>query len=375
MGLFNPAQPYYRQNVIFLAKIMKKKYLYILLVIVVVAGLSYWFTRQGRPAEVISAPSGGGNRMTVNAQIVRPETFSNTINLSGTLEPDEQVQIRSEISGVVRELAFREGAQVQKGQLLIRMDDSELQAQLIQAQSREKLTEDNEKRAKLLLEREAISTQEYDVAYADFESAKAQTALIQAQLAKTRVLAPFSGRIGLRSVSVGEYLTPTVVVANLMSVDRIKILFSIPEKYSGQVRAGHPIRFTSSNLDREYEGEVFAIEPGVDETTRTIQIRAIANNPGGELVPGAFARIVLPLDRLEDAILIPTYAVIPVQNGKQVFVYKNGTAVAVPVETESRTTNDVLVTDGLVPGDTLITSGIMTIRDGMTLNVQLKESE
>lgn len=375
MGLFNPAQPYYGQNVIFLAKIMKKKYLYILLVIVVVAGLSYWFTRQGRPAEVISAPSGGGNRMTVNAQIVRPETFSNTINLSGTLEPDEQVQIRSEISGVVRELAFREGAQVQKGQLLIRMDDSELQAQLIQAQSREKLTEDNEKRAKLLLEREAISTQEYDVAYADFESAKAQTALIQAQLAKTRVLAPFSGRIGLRSVSVGEYLTPTVVVANLMSVDRIKILFSIPEKYSGQVRAGHPIRFTSSNLDREYEGEVFAIEPGVDETTRTIQIRAIANNPGGELVPGAFARIVLPLDRLEDAILIPTYAVIPVQNGKQVFVYKNGTAVAVPVETESRTTNDVLVTDGLVPGDTLITSGIMTIRDGMTLNVQLKESE
>lgn len=354
---------------------MKKKYLYILLVIVAVAGLSYWFTRQDSPGDVISAPSGGGNRMTVNAQIVRPQTFSNTINLSGTLEPDEQVQIRSEISGVVRELAFREGAPVQKGQLLIRMDDSELQAQLIQAQSREKLTEDNEKRAKLLLEREAISTQEYDVAYADFESAKAQTALIKAQLAKTRVLAPFSGRIGLRSVSVGEYLTPTVVVANLMSVDRIKILFSIPEKYSGQVLPGHPLRFTSSNLDREYEGEVFAIEPGVDETTRTIQMRAIANNPGGELVPGAFARIVLPLDRLEDAILIPTYSVIPVQNGKQVYVYRNGKAVAVPVETESRTTNDVLVTEGLVPGDTLITSGIMTIRDGMALHVQIKESE
>lgn len=354
---------------------MKKKYLYILIVVAVVAGLSYWLTRQDRPAEVVRAPSGGGNRMTVNAQIIVPETFSNTINLSGTLEPNEQVQIRSEISGVVRELAFREGAHVEKGQLLIRMDDSELQAQLIQAQSREKLTEDNEKRAKLLLEREAISTQEYDVAYADYESAKAQTALIKAQLAKTRVFAPFSGRIGLRSVSVGEYLTPTVVVANLMSVDRIKILFSVPEKYSGQIQPGHPIRFTSSNLDREYEGEVYAIEPGIDEATRTIQIRAIANNPSGTLVPGAFAHIVMPLDRLEDAILIPTYAVVPVQNGRLVYVYKNGTAVAVPVETESRTSSDVLVTQGLAPGDTLITSGIMTIRDGMALNVQIKDSE
>lgn len=351
---------------------MKRKHLYIVIVIVVVAGLSYWLTRPNRPdPEVIRAPTGGGSQLTVNAEIVQAQNFSNEINLSGTLEPDEQVQIRSEISGVIRELAFREGAYVEKGQLLIRMDDSELQAQLIQAQSREKLTEDNEKRATLLLEREAISTQEYDVSYADYESAKAQTALIRAQLAKTRVLAPFSGRIGLRSVSVGEYLTPTVVVANLMNVNRVKILFSIPEKYSGQVQPGHPIRFTSSNLTRDYEGEVYAIEPGVDETTRTIQIRAIANNPNGELVPGSFARIVLPLEQFENSLLIPTYAVIPVQNGKQVFIYRDGRSVAVPVETESRTTTDVLVTEGLSPGDTLITSGIMTIRDGMSLQVRI----
>lgn len=353
---------------------MKKKYLYILLVVVVVAGLSYWLTREGTSSnDPEPAAASGPSRVTVNAQIVQPQTFSNIINVSGSVEPDEHVQIRSEISGIARELAFQEGGYVQKGQLLIRIDDSELQAQLIQAQTREKLNEDNEKRAKLLLEREAISSMEYDVAYADYESAKAQTALISAQLAKTRVLAPFSGTIGLRSISEGEYLTPTTVVANLMSVGRVKLLFSVPEKYSGMIRPGQVIQFRASNMDQEYEGRVYAIEPGVDETTRTIQIRAIADNSGGRLVPGSFARIVVPLDEIESALMIPTYAVIPIQDGKQVFVYRDGKSVAVPVETESRTTSDVLVTDGLMPGDTLITSGLMSIRDGMQLNVRIVE--
>lgn len=353
---------------------MKRKNLFIIVAIVGVAGLSYWLTRESRsgdPETASSAPR--SSQMTVNAQVIRPETFSNMIHLSGTIEPDEQVQIRSEISGIVRELAFQEGAHVQKDQLLIRIDDSELQALLVQAQSRERLNKDNENRARLLLEREAISSQEYDVAYADYESAKAQTALIEAQLAKTRVLAPFSGKIGLRAISEGEYLTPTTVVANLMSVGRVKLLFSVPEKYSGQIKVGHPIRFTASNVEREYEGTVYAIEPGIDEATRTMQIRAVADNPEGNLVPGSFAHIVLPLEQVEGAILVPTYAVIPVQNGKQVFVYRDGKSMAVSVETESRTTTDLLVTAGLSPGDTLITSGIMSIRDGMPVNVRIIE--
>jgi len=352
---------------------MKRKYIYILLSLVVVAGVSYWVTRDKKSDNPAAEMPRGGGQLTVDVMIVEPQTFSNTIMVSGTIEADEQVQIRSEISGVVRELAFQEGANVAKGQLLIRMDDSELQALLIQAQTREKLNGDNERRAKLLLEREAISSQEYDVALADYESAKAQTALIKAQLAKTRVLAPFSGKIGLRSVSEGEYLTPTTVVANLMSVGRVKLLFAIPEKYSGQIRPGHPLTFTSSNFDFEQEATVYAVEPGVDEDTRTIRIRAIADNKDGRLVPGAFARVTLPLERIEDAILIPTYAIVPIQDGKQVYLYKNGRSVTVPVQTESRTTYDVLVTEGLQKGDTLITSGIMSIRDGMPVGVRIVE--
>jgi membrane fusion protein (multidrug efflux system) len=356
--------------------IMNRKAAFILLAIAVIAALSYWLTRPSKTdgsskqgARPASRPS-----QVLNAQIIRTQVFSNTLNLSGTIEPDEQVQLRSELSGVVRELAFQEGSRVRKGQLLFRIDDAELQAQLTQAKTKERLDEENERRAKLLLEKEAISIQEYEVARADYESSKAQSALIQAQLAKTRIYAPFDGTIGLRSVSVGEYLTPSIIVANLMSTSKVKVSFSIPEKYSGMVRPGHLIRIRPSTSTDSYEAKVYAIEPGVEEATRTMRIRAIANNSKGTLVPGSFTRVELPLSESEEAILIPTYAVIPVQDGKQVFLYKGGKATTVPVETENRTANDVLVTSGLQAGDTLITSGLLNIRSGMAVEVRLVDS-
>lgn len=311
--------------------------------------------------------------MEVNAIVVAPRSFSNTITLSGSIEPNEQVQIRSEVSGIVRELTFREGTAVQKGQVLLRIDDSELQARLIQAQSSEQLAEDNEKRARLLLEKEAISQQEYDVAHADYESAKAQTELIQAQIAKTTVRAPFSGKIGLRSISEGEYLTPSTVVANLLSINPVKVLFSVPEKYSAQVKVGQGLTFSVSGSEAKYHAEIYAIEPGVDAATRTISIRALADNREERLFPGAFARIELPLDHIENAVLIPTEAVIPVQNGKQVFLLREGKAVATQVEAENRTRTDVLITDGVVIGDTVLTSGIMSLADGMAVTVTVNE--
>src|SRR5690606_35680620 len=292
-----------------------------------------------------------------------------------SIEPNEQVQIRCEVSGIVRELSFSEGGMVQKGQVLLRIDDSELQAQLIQAQSSEKLAEDNENRARLLLEKEVISQQEYDVAHADYESAKAQTVLIRAQIAKTAVEAPFSGKIGLRSISEGEYLTPATVVANLLSINPVKILFSVPEKYSGQIQEGQGLTFGVSGSDRTYYAEIYAIEPGVDAATRTISIRAIADNPGEQLFPGSFARIELPLNRMENAVLVPTEAVIPVQNGKQVFLLKDGKATATPVDAENRTRTDVLITDGVGIGDTVLTSGIMSLADGMAVTVQVGGSD
>ena len=352
---------------------MKKKYLYIAVAVVAIAFVSYRLTRSDKVRVAAPTAGQGSGPMEVNAIVVEPREFSNVITLSGSIEPNEQVQIRSEVSGVVRSLSFREGSSVQKGQLLLRIDDSELQAQLTQAQSSEKLAEDNENRAKLLLEKEAISQQEYDVARADFESAKAQTSLIRAQIAKTTVYAPFSGKVGLRSVSEGEYLTPATFVANLLSVNPVKIQFSVPEKYSGQIREKQGLKFTVSGSDTKYHAEIYAIEPGVDAATRTISIRAIADNAEGKLFPGSFARIELPLDRIEDAVLVPTEAVIPVQNGKQLFLYRDGIASAVPVEAEDRTRSDVLVNSGVSIGDTVLISGIMSLKDGMPIRVKIVE--
>ena len=354
---------------------MNKKYLYIAIAVVAVAAVSYLLTRNSKPKVAAPEQAQGAGIMEVNAIVVEPRAFSNIITLSGSIEPNEQVQIRSEVSGIVRALTFREGSAVQKGQVLLRIDDSELQARLIQAQSSEQLAEDNEKRARLLLQKEAISQQEYDVAHADYESAKAQTELIRAQIAKTTVRAPFSGKIGLRSISEGEYLTPSTIVANLLSINPVKVLFSVPEKYSGQVMVGQGLTFSVSGSEAKYHAEIYAIEPGIDATTRTISIRALAANPEERLFPGAFARVELPLNHTENAVLVPTEAVIPVQNGKQVFLLENGKAVTVPVEAESRTSTEVLITDGVAIGDTVLTSGIMSLSTGMPVTVLLSESD
>lgn len=352
---------------------MKRKHLYIAIAIIAVAAFSYFFTRSDTVKIAPPAAGQGGGPLAVNAIVVEPREYANVITLSGSIEPNEQVQIRSEVSGIVRHLGFREGSVVQKGQVLLRIDDAELQALLIQAQSREKLAEDNANRARLLLEKEAISQQEYDVAHADYESANAQTALIRAQLAKTTVLAPFSGKIGLRSISEGEYLTPTTIVANLLSINPVKIMFSVPEKYSNQIKEGDGLKFSVSGSDAKYHAEIYAIEPGVDATTRTISIRALADNPEGRLFPGSFTRIELPLERIDSAVLVPTQAIIPVQNGKQVYLYQDGLAKATSVEAENRTTSDVLVNRGVSIGDTVVVSGLMSIADNTPVEVTIVE--
>src|SRR5690606_14790808 len=157
----------------------------------------------------------------------------------------------------------------------------ELRAQLIQAQSRQNLAAENERRAQLLLKKEAISQEEYEVAQADLKALQAQTQLIRAQLDKTTVKAPFSGRIGLRSVSQGEYLTPQTIVTNLVNSDPVKITFSVPEKYSGQVKVNTELTFTVSGSDKKFSAKVYAIEPRIDAATRTLQLRAKAANPDG----------------------------------------------------------------------------------------------
>ncbi|MBC7605489.1 MAG: efflux RND transporter periplasmic adaptor subunit [Burkholderiales bacterium] len=310
--------------------------------------------------------------MTVSGMVVHLQTFDNNLSLSGSIEANEQVEIRSEVSGIVESINFKEGSSVSTGQLLFKVNDIELRAQLAQAKTKQGLAAENERRANLLLQKEAISQEEYDVARADFKSAQAQTQLINAQIAKTSIRAPFSGKIGLRSISPGTYVTPMVMVANLVNTGKLKITFSIPEKYAAQIKNNADLSFTVAGSSQKYNATVYAIEPSVATATRTLQVRALADNKEGKLLPGTFANIELPLEIIKEAIVVPTEAIIPVQNGKKLFIARNGKAQEVMVETATRTDASILVLSGLKAGDTVLTSGVMSLKSDSKVKVNLK---
>lgn len=283
------------------------------------------------------------------------------------------MDIRSEVSGIVERINFEEGTMVSKGQVLFKVNDVELRAQLANVRTSQGLASENERRARLLLEKEAISQEEYDIASADFKSSKAQTQLIQAQIAKTTVRAPFSGKIGLRSISNGTYVTPTTPIAKLVNTSKLKITFSIPEKYASQMKVGNALSFTTAGSTEKFMAKIYAIEPEIEVATRTLKVRAIAENPEGKLYPGTFANVALPLDNIKDALLVPTEALIPIQNGKKIFVSQNGKAKEIIVQTGSRTEKEILVLTGLKAGDTVLTSGVMTLKDGAPVKVAIKK--
>jgi len=352
---------------------MKLKHIfYTLLIVGFGAFITYRISSNKIKNEEGKDKLGKNKSILVNGIVLKTEVFEDNLSLSGSIEANEQVEIRSEVSGIVEGIYFNEGTNVSKGQLLFKVNDLELRAQLGQANTKENLAFENERRAKLLLEKEAISQEEYDIARADLKLAQAQSQLIKAQIAKTSVRAPFSGKIGLRSISPGTYITPTVLVAKLVNVGKLKITFSIPEKYTNEVKMNATISFTVSGSSEKYEAKIYAIEPEVQIATRTLQVRAIAENKTGKLLPGTFANVELPLDVIKDAIVVPTEAIISVQNGKKVFISNMGKAKEVMVETATRTDASIIVLSGLKAGDTLITSGVMSIKDDAPIKLKIK---
>ncbi|HPI07182.1 MAG TPA: efflux RND transporter periplasmic adaptor subunit [Saprospiraceae bacterium] len=356
-------------------KIKKRYFVYSLLVIALGGLVSYRIAtnKKAAPAAQTGRGGGGGAPLQVDGFVVKQQTFVDSLSVKGSIDANEQIEIRSQVSGLVTAIYFKEGGLVQKGQALLQIDRSEISAQLSQARTQEELAAENARRAKLLLEKEAISQEEYQTAEAELKSLQAQTRLTEAQSAKTTIRAPFSGRVGLRGVSVGGFLTPETVVANLVNANPVKVTFSVSEQYANQIKVNTRIGFTVAGDNKQYTARVYAIEPGLDATTRTLQLRALADNSDGVLRPGAFANIHLPLRKIENAILIPSQAIVPVQNGKKVFVAKNGKAKETMVQTSTRTDTEVLVTSGLQNGDTVLTTGILTLKNGSPVKVNFSK--
>jgi membrane fusion protein (multidrug efflux system) len=355
---------------------MKIKTISITLISLGLLGLiGYRITKNSAESEKNDKKGDKKPPLSVTAIVVTSKDFSNGISLSGSIEANENVEIRSEVSGIVEKISFSEGTNVSKGQVLLKVNDIELRAQLSQAITKQKLASENERRAKLLLQKEAISQEEYDIASAEFRSLKSQTQLIQAQIAKTTIRAPFSGKIGLRNISPGTYVTPTTIITKLVSSNQVKISFSIPEKYASEIENNASILFTIPNNPQKFSAKIYAIEPEIETATRTLKIRAIADNSNRKLLPGTFATIELSLKNIKDAIVIPTEAVVPIQDGKVVYIANCGKAKEVKIETMARTSKDVVVTSGIKSGDTLLTSGVMSLKDEADIKVKLIESK
>src|SRR5690554_7279484 len=351
---------------------MKTKYIvYALLSIGIIALITYRMISNREESN--PGQKSGPSIATVMGIVPVPEKFADNLLLSGTIEANVQVEIRSEITGVVNAINFKEGTEVTKGQVLLRVNDIELRAQLSKVETAKELASENERRAKLLLKKQAISQEDYDVASAGYKSAQAQSQLISAQLGKATIRAPFSGTIGLRYISKGTYVTPTTPIATLVNLELLKITFSIPEKYANRMKIDNELSFTVSGSKDLYKAKIYAVEPMIDLSTRTLKVRAIANNPERTLYPGMFANVNLPLETIDDAIMVPTEALIPIQNGKVIFVLKEGKATQIEVETGSRTDKEVRVISGLKVGDTILTSGVMALKDGTPVNVEFQK--
>lgn len=350
---------------------MKFKYILYTVVTLGLLVLAYFLFFTGKK-EAKEEKRNQGGPASVEAIIVTPEHAADTLTLTGNIDADEKVEVRSEVSGIVERIYFSEGARIAKGQTLVKINDIELQAQLRQAETRRQLTSENERRARLLLEKGAISQEEYDIASADFKTAQAQIQLIKAQISKTSVRAPFSGIIGLRNISPGAYISPDMLITSLVKSNQVKITFSIPEKYANKVKVNSKVSFTVANTPEKFTATIYALQPEIEINTRTLTVRARAENSNGKLIPGTFANIAFDLNEVDDAIIVPSQAIVPVQEGKKVFVYKNGKAKEVMVQTGSRSESDVIVLSGLNPNDTVLTTGVLSLKDGAPVKISLK---
>jgi membrane fusion protein, multidrug efflux system len=308
--------------------------------------------------------------VTVEIKVAQPELMLNTVSGTGTILANERAEIRPEISGRIIQILFEEGATVQKNKLLIKMNDSDLQAQLKRNEAQGILLNSDEYQKSKLLEIKAISQDEYDAAKSLQLVNEADKQLLQAQIAKTEIFAPFTGKIGLRTVSVGNYIASNTLIATIQQLDPVKVEFDVPEKYSSFIKPGLEVSFGTDGSDSTFMARVYALESSITAETRTLKVRALCSNPSNLLNPGSFARVNMILERFPDAIKVPSEAVLTVLAGNSVYLCKNGKAQLTPVTTGIRTDSEIQITQGVVAGDSLITTGLLQLSNGASVMVK-----
>jgi membrane fusion protein, multidrug efflux system len=307
--------------------------------------------------------------VSVDAFRVSESSVSEEVQIPGSLLPFEETQIRAEIGGRVVALNINEGATVTKGTVLLKIFDADLQAQLKKLQVQLKIAEKTEERNKELLAINGISQQEYDLSTLNADNLRADIETTEIAISKTVIRAPYTGKVGLRNISLGSYISPSDIITTIRQVDKLKLEFSVPEKYARQLQQGYEVKFRVDGGQKEHKAIVLATESSVDQNTRTLKVRAVVNGQNPELVPGIFAKVNLQLGRDSLALLVPTQAIIPTARNKQVIVFRRDSVMFTVVETGIRDSAYVQILKGLQKGDTVITTGLMAIRPNAKVKV------
>ncbi len=281
----------------------------------------------------------------------------------GTLVANEEADLSGSVAGHITGVYFDEGKVVKKGEVLVKVEDDDLQSQLRRAELQHKLLEDKLERARILLAKDAISHEAFDQVNTDYNVIGADIYTLKLRISKTEIRAPFDGVVGFRNVSVGTYLQAGQLVAHLVDYSKLKLDFSVPEKYAGEMRVGAKVHFSTEEGPSVHEASVYAIDPKVDTRTRTISVRALYNNASMRLLPGMSARVTVG-QRSGESIQVPTEGIVPDANNMSVWVVRDGRAALVPVVTGIRSDNMVEIMRGLSRGDSVVVSGLLQLRDG-----------
>lgn len=353
----------------------RTRWIIVSLVFLLFGGILYFIIvgKRAKPQEPTGSPGPRGpveRVLNVHVEVLDTHPMTDHTITTGDILPAEEVDLTFEISGKVVEICFNEGEFVKKGTVLARINDAPLQAQLRKLESQVKLAEDRVYRQQALLEKDAVSREAFESVQTDYNKLMADIELVKAQLAQTELRAPFDGIIGLRRLSEGAYASPGSTIATLSDIGTLKIEFSVPEIYATDVKKGTPIEFVladNQGKEKTCRATVYAAEAGIDRETRTLRVRALYANVSNQLVPGRYVSVKIVKSRIEQAISVPSEAIIPEMGENLVYVYRNGKAHPVSIEAGLRTESRVQALSGVVEGDTLIVSGVMQLRAGLNV--------
>lgn len=333
-------------------------------IIAVIAFLFAMACKENKNQQTTTAPGAQRQQgpMMVVGHIVKTGAVSEPIQLAGTLLPMEETEIHTEVSGRVVGLYIKEGAFVNKGALLVKLFDGDLQAQLKKLQVQLQIAKKTEERNNELLKLNGISQQDYDLSFLQVSNINADIELLRTSITKTEIRAPFNGKIGFKNISPGAYITPATVITNLRQVNQMKLQFSVPEKYASKINTGQLIGFSVEGSSKKFLARVYANEATVSETTRGLNVRCLVQQSDAILVAGAFAKVDMDFARNDHAVLVPSQAILPQARGKKLILYNNGSAKFVDVKTGIRDSANIEIISGVSSGDTIVVTGLLGLK-------------